>query len=116
MSWNEFAGACLDVQSALQKEHRIPSEVWVGSRAILPKNYLATLGSVVEELIESGKVSDSISFKVGNFTADQYVAEDSPEIWKWVIFPQGFHSPKIMQLAKQQAWTLKPAILRPKAQ
>jgi hypothetical protein len=114
VSWNAFAGACLDVQSALHMQHRMPSEVWIGSRAILPKDYLATLGSVVEELIESGKASESIPFKVGSFTVDQYVAEDAPEIWKWVIFPQGFHSPKIMQLAKQQAWTLKPAILRHK--
>jgi hypothetical protein len=28
-----------------------------------------------------------------------------------VIFPEGFHAPRIMELARLQAWTLKPALL-----
>ena len=49
---------------------------------------------------------------VGNFTADKYVANDDPRIFNWVIHPEGFHAPKLMELAKLQAWTLKPAVLR----
>ena len=111
-AWNQFAATCLDVQSALRREHRIPNEVWIGSLALPPADYLATLGSVVEELIRDGKPRATVSFRVGNFTADQNVSEDSPEIWRWPIFPEGFHSPKIMELAKQQAWTLKPAVMK----
>jgi hypothetical protein len=40
------------------------------------------------------------------------VAEDSPGLWGWVIFPEGFHAPHIMELARLQAWTLKPAVLQ----
>jgi hypothetical protein len=47
----------------------------------------------------------------GRFTADRYVAQDSERLWGWVIFPQGFHAPHIMELARAQAWTLKPAVL-----
>jgi hypothetical protein len=112
-SWSQFAAACLDVQSALRKDGHIPNEVWIGSQAVSPADYLVTLGSVVEGLIESRKPKETISFRVGNFTADQFVAEDSPGIWKWPIFPEGFHAPKIMELAKLQAWTLKPAVLKP---
>jgi hypothetical protein len=111
-SWSQFAATCLDVQSALQKNRQIPNEVWLGSQAIPPADYLATLGGLVEELIQSGKIEETISLRVGNFTADQYVANDSPEIWGWPIFPEGFHAPKIMELAKLQAWTLKPAVLK----
>jgi len=28
-----------------------------------------------------------------------------------VIFPEGFHATKIIELARLQAWTLKPALL-----
>ena len=49
----------------------------------------------------------------GHFTADRYVAEDSPALWSWPIFPEGFHAPGIMELARLQAWTLKPAVLKP---
>jgi hypothetical protein len=112
VGWDQFVAACRDVHSALRKSHQIPNEVWMGSRAISPADYLATLGVVVGELIESGKIKETILLHAGNFTADQYVAEDSPEIWKWIIFPEGFHAPKIMELAELQAWTLKPAILK----
>ena len=47
----------------------------------------------------------------GHFTADHYVADDTPKLWDWVIFPDGFHAPHLMELARLQAWTLKPAML-----
>jgi hypothetical protein len=30
-----------------------------------------------------------------------------------VLFPEGFHAPRIMDPARLQAWTLKPALLAP---
>jgi hypothetical protein len=48
----------------------------------------------------------------GTLTADKHVAKDSARLWGWVIFPEGFHAPVIMELGRLQAWTLKPAILK----
>jgi hypothetical protein len=39
------------------------------------------------------------------------VAKDDPKLWGWVIFPPGFRAPALMELARRQAWTLKPAML-----
>jgi hypothetical protein len=39
------------------------------------------------------------------------VSEDKPELWKWVIFPTDFRAPAMMELARRQSWTIKPAIL-----
>jgi hypothetical protein len=39
------------------------------------------------------------------------VADDAPHLWGWIIFPRGFRAPEMMELAKRQAWTLKPALL-----
>jgi hypothetical protein len=50
-----------------------------------------------------------VSFASARLAASDYVADDSPELWGWIIFPHGFHAPKMMSLAKLQAWTLKPA-------
>ena len=86
-SWSQFASACLDVQSALRKDGHIPNEVWLGSQAVSPADYLATLGGVVEGLIELEKPKESVSFQVGNFTADQYVAEDSLGNLEMAHFP-----------------------------
>ena len=71
------------------------------------------LGSVVEAMIGSGRFPSDVEPKTGRFTSDAYVAEDSPKLWGWVIFPEGFHAPRIMELARLQSWTLKPALLVP---
>ena len=43
--------------------------------------------------------------------AARYVAQDSPELFGgWVIHREGFRAPKIMEVARLQAWTLKPAM------
>jgi hypothetical protein len=52
---------------------------------------------------------DTVTFAPARLAAADYVADDSPDLWDWVIFPHGFHAPKLMALAKLQAWTLKPA-------
>ena len=46
----------------------------------------------------------------GNFTSDKYAATDSPKLWNWPIHPENFQAPKLMELARLQAWTLKPAM------
>ena len=75
-----------------------------------PADYLATLARTFEDLIATGKIPTDVIRREGHYTADRYVAEDSPELWSWVIFPEGFHAPRIMELARLQAWTLKPAV------
>jgi hypothetical protein len=89
----------------------MPDAVWFGVDSLSPQDYLATLAAVIEELIAMGKKPEQVKVREGKFTADQYVAEDSTRLWGWVIFPEGFHAPKIMELARLQAWTLKPAML-----
>lgn len=106
----EFAETVRDVSRFVQAHGRMPDEVWIGAQSISPQDYLATLGSV----IESWKINDgnsAVALRIGNFTADRYVAEDSTRLWGWVIFPEGFHAPKLMEIARLQAWTLKPALL-----
>jgi hypothetical protein len=112
VGWDQFASTCLDVQSALESNAQLPAEIWLGPVAIGPADYLATLAGVTEGLILTGKAPDTVTVRRGSFTADRYVADDDPRLWGWVIFPAGFHSPRIMELGKLQAWTLKPATPR----
>jgi hypothetical protein len=53
-----------------------------------------------------------VPLRQGELTAKKYVADDSPRLWGWVVFPDGFHAPRMMEVAKLQAWTIKPALLR----
>ncbi len=96
--------------SNLPNRH-IPNEVWIGADCISPEDYLATIAKAYEDLI-LGRKTNRLEIQRGNFTADKYVADDDPKIFNWVIHPAGFHAPKLMELAKLQAWTLKPALMK----
>ncbi len=111
LTWPAFTAAARDVADFTRAQKRMPDAVWFGVDSLSPQDYLATLAAVIEELIATGKKPEQVKVREGKFTADQYVAEDSPRLWGWVIFPEGFHAPKIIELARLQAWTLKPAIL-----
>lgn len=102
------------VNAEIEKTQRIPSEIRMGSVVLAPADYLATLGDALLQMLAPGKrrLPTQFVLRKGNFTADKYVANDDPKIFNWVIHPEGFHAPKLMQLAKLQAWTLKPAILK----
>jgi hypothetical protein len=109
--WDAFARAVSDTASFCATAHRMPDEIWIGSESLSPADYLATLAQVVDVARTSGKAAAEVLRREGHFTADRYVAADSTELWSWPIFPEGFHAPKIMELARLQAWTLKPALL-----
>jgi hypothetical protein len=99
-----------DTAAYLQAYGRIPDEIWIGSQNLSPADYLATLADVTERIASGGAMPADVTLRQGHFTADHYVADDSPDLWGWVIFPDGFHAPHIVELAKLQAWTLKPAV------
>ena len=105
-----FAQAVREVATFCQKQNRVPNEVWIGSQSISPPDYLATLAAFTR--LPQEKLPAEIEIITGKFTADKYVADDDPKIFNWVIHPEGFHAPKIMELAKLQAWTLKPAVMK----
>jgi hypothetical protein len=107
-----FMRAVQDVASFSRTTSRIPDDVWIGSESLSPADYVATVGKALEEALTTGKLPAEIVRQAGQFTADRYVADDSPALWGWVIFPEGFHAPHIMELARLQAWTLKPAVLQ----
>jgi hypothetical protein len=111
LPWEAFARAVGETAEYGRAHGRVPDEVWVGAESLSPADYLATLAAVAEQVLTGRPPPAMVARQVGHFTADRYVAEDSPALWDWPIFPEGFHAPQIMRLARLQAWTLKPAVL-----
>ena len=50
-----------------------------------------------------------VTLAPAELAAEQCVARDDESVWNWVIFPEGFSAPRLLELARLQAWTLKPA-------
>jgi hypothetical protein len=103
--------AARDTAEYISRNGRIPDEIWFGTDNLAPEDYLATIAAVLDEALASERLPDRVLVREGKKVFEKYVAENSPSLWGWVIFPEGFHAPKIMELARLQAWTLKPALL-----
>lgn len=107
----QFLRAAKDVQDYMANRKRVPSTVWVGSQSIPPEAYLAALARVDLEILAGKPAPEMVEIKPVRLTVGDYVANDDPRLWGWVIFPPGFRAPKLMELARRQSWTLKPALL-----
>jgi hypothetical protein len=108
---SQFERTIRDVREFMQVHGRVPSMVWLGSIGVPPEAYLRALAQVAVELANGKPIAETIEIKPTALDSARYVAEDGPGLWRWVIFPPGFRAPRLMELAKGQAWTLKPAFL-----
>lgn len=108
---SQFARTAADVSDFLRKHGRVPTTIWLGSIPVSPETYLRALAKVAVGLVDGTPIPSIIVLKPAELAAGAYVAKDAPNLWVWIIFPPGFRAPALMELAKRQAWTLKPAIL-----
>ncbi len=113
VSWTEFLQALRENRQLLEECLQLPHTIRIGTQALSPEDFLATLGSVIEVQIERKPPPRNVTLRRGRFTAAQYASVDSPSLWSWPIFPQGFHAPNLMRLAQLQTWTIKPARMPP---
>ena len=111
VSWKQFLSTVLDVRDFLTVNHQVPDAVWLGSTSVAPQDYLVALAEVSTRLLTGRILPDPLTIAPAQLVATEYVARDSVKLWDWPIFPEGFHSAHLMELARLQAWTLKPAIL-----
>jgi hypothetical protein len=108
---SQFSRTAADVADLVRKHGRIPTAVWLGSIPVSPEIYLRALAEVTIALVDDKPMPKAITLKPAKLAAAAYVADDAPNLWGWIIFPRGFRAPAMMELAKRQAWTLKPALL-----
>lgn len=106
---SQFLRTAKDVMETLRTQGRVPGTVWLGSTGVTPEAYLSTLAKIVAD----GKgIPQTVDVAPATLAAAKYVANDDPKLWGWVIFPPEFKAaPAMMDLAKRQAWTIKPAVL-----
>ncbi|HEV7222051.1 MAG TPA: hypothetical protein VGN42_05070 [Pirellulales bacterium] len=108
---SQFARTAADVSDFLARNERLPPTVWLGSAGVPPESYLQALAQAASLLLDGKPLPDTIELQPARLAAAKYVADDGPDLWGWVIFPPGFRAPAMMELAKRQAWTIKPALL-----
>ena len=105
--------ACKGVRQGLDERGRLPSGVDVGRVSLTPPDFLATSATLLLALSAGhpwpeGERPGEVQIRRGKFTLDRCVGQG--DLWSWVIFPPGFRGDRLLELARLQAWTLKPAV------
>ena len=100
-----FARAQRDIISYINANQRLPKEVFIASDTLSLADFTATLAGRVLS-------SEPIRVRHASLATDRYFATDATGAFKWPIHPEGFSAPELLELARLQGWTLKPAMLR----
>jgi len=114
LAWPAFRDTTRDVLDFIQTQRRIPSRVFVGADAVPPADFLIALAAAYDAYLHHGRLPLDEGLALGNhpeLLPARHVAPDSPGLFGgWIIHKEGFRAPKLVDLARLQAWTLKPAI------
>jgi hypothetical protein len=115
--WEAVRQAAQELVDITHQTKQLPTVVWVAGEPLRPEDFAVTLANVVagegrQSAVASDRDSGDVPLRHAELEAKKFVADDSSRLWGWVIFPEGFTAPRMMELAKLQAWTIKPALLR----
>jgi hypothetical protein len=107
----EFLKASYDVKLFIELHNRIPDFIEINGVKISPVDFLASEARLYVK-IYNGEEPEHVELIKGVFEPDKYVSlEGAKDCWKWAIFPKGFEAWKLVEMAKLQTWTIKPATL-----
>jgi hypothetical protein len=110
--WPAFRDAALDVREFIHANERVPSRVFIGADSVSPADFLVAMAAVLDAWRGTKKMPDTVALgREIEVLPARHVAKDTPNLFGgWVIHKEGFHAPKILEIARLQAWTLKPAL------
>jgi len=109
-SWETFLDAVQQADHIIESTGHLPDQVDIMGYPIAPADLMGGMAEACCALLGEGKPPSQITLQPAEFRMEQYV-EDSNHLWDWVIFPEDFTAPKVIELTKLQSWTLKPATL-----
>lgn len=109
--WSQLGRTAIDMDDFLARQKRVPTSVWLGSLSVPPESYVEALARVTLDLLDGKEPPATIEVRPARLATAANVARDNPRLWGWIIFPPNFHAPALMELARREAWTLKPALL-----
>src|SRR5438876_341500 len=114
LDWFAFRDATRDVFDFIKSTRRVPARVFVGADAVPPADFLAALACAWDSYRKNGKLPLQEEVVLGKnleLLPARQVAKDTPDLFGgWIIHKEGFRAPKILEVARLQAWTLKPAL------
>jgi hypothetical protein len=109
---DDFGMSVLCTAHFLEDQGRLPDQEDMDGWPVATGDYFATLARAVRHLVEEGEFPDEVSITPTVNRLEGHVDEDAAHsAWQSVMMLPNFAAPKLLEQARLQAWTLKPAIL-----
>ncbi len=103
----------ITVSNLMKHEKKIPDAVKVDSTVITPSDYLTTSSKILLRLLARQSLPKMVEIDKTHLDCEKYVSIKSfNRAFKWYVLKPGYKSPTLIEHAKLQTWTLKPAIPR----
>ncbi len=99
-----FDRAKQDASAFIRRFHRLPDAIWLGSQRLALPDFAATLAAAPP--------AGPVPVRTGRLDIERRIGKDAAKLYDWVIHPQGFAPESLLEIARLQSWTLKPARLR----
>lgn len=117
---NLDAAALRDALAGLVKfidaERRVPARVFVGAEPVAPGAFMLAMAHAWIRCDAAAASATNAPLPLGPtppILTERHVADDTPGLFgNWIIHRACFRAPKLVELGKLQAWTLKPAMER----
>ena len=111
--WHEFCESVRTVAGYVNRKRQVPSRVELSGGAAAPGDYLAAVAQALTRLFSGEAAPDEVRIEPAACRFEERVDTAAAESgWRGSMLPDGFSAPKMVELAKLEAWTLKPAVLR----
>ena len=108
-----FERAKADAAGFIRANQRLPAEVWIGSEKLSLADFAATLAADPGASWQAkAPAPPSVAVHRGDLEMEKYVSTEAGRSFDWPIHPEGFSAPQLLEMARLQAWTLKPARLK----
>jgi hypothetical protein len=107
----ELLAASADILTEMDATGRLPSSIPLRGGAVLsPADFMISCGRVLASILREGVPPARVRVIRARFLQSKYVDEDAfRTACNWVILPEGFKAPKILEQIVLQTWTLRPA-------
>jgi len=105
----EVLAACERVAGVLDRNKHLPGCIDLDGECLSPADFLATAAELLLAL-RGGEAPGTVALRKTTFALGRHVGGD--EVWRWRVLPSDFSGSHLLELARLQTWTLKPASIR----
>lgn len=109
---SEFVKSLVATVEFFANSARVPDEVLVGEKRVRPDDYFVSVAHILAKFLESGRLPEQVKILRADNVVEKYADESVARSgWAGSMMPPEFEAHKLLELARLQTWTLKPAVL-----